>query len=137
MNIWIKKTTALLSSALLLAPAPLLAQAQPKPATAATKAANQAVLKALPFNDLEFGGNGQIYGMVERQNTPANLPLRRRVRLHRSRDGLLVRETWSQADGRYAFTHISTAYEYDTIAWDHDMSYRSVMANNLKPEVMP
>lgn len=94
-------------------------------------------VKALPFNDLEFGGNGQIYGTVERQNTPANLPLRRRVRLHRSRDGLLVRETWSQADGRYAFTHISTAYEYDTIAWDHDMSYRSVMANNLKPEVMP
>jgi hypothetical protein len=94
-------------------------------------------LDALPFNDFEFGGNGQICGTVECQVTPANVPLRRRVRLHRSRDGMLVRETWSHPDGSYAFMHISLNYEYDVIAWDHDMSYRSVIANNLKPEVMP
>ena len=32
-------------------PAPALAQTQPKPATAATKAANETVLKSLPFGD--------------------------------------------------------------------------------------
>lgn len=86
--------------------------------------------------DMEFGGNGRIYGTVERKNTPANVPMRRRVRLHRSRDGLLVRETWSKADGTYEFNGISMQYEYDTIAWDNEMSYRSVVANNLKPEAM-
>lgn len=88
------------------------------------------------FRDAEFGGNGRVYGTVERKNTPANVPMRRRVRLHRSRDGLLVRETWSKDDGSYEFTGVSMQYEYDTIAWDNEMSFRSVVANNLKPEVM-
>ena len=87
--------------------------------------------------DIEFGGRGTIYGTVERDHTPSNVPLRRRVRLHRSRDGMLVRETWSKADGSYEFTEISGLYEYDVIAWDHEMQFRSVVANNLVPEVMP
>lgn len=86
--------------------------------------------------DTEFGGNGRVYGTVERKNAPANVPMRRRVRLHRSRDGLLVRETWSKVDGSYEFKGVSMKYEYDTVAWDHEMSYRSVVANNLKPEAM-
>lgn len=92
--------------------------------------------RLLLAQDVEFGGNGRVYGTVERKNTPANVPLRRRVRLHRSRDGMLVRETWSKPDGSYEFKHVSMRYEYDAIAWDHEMSYRSVIANNLKPEVM-
>lgn len=91
---------------------------------------------ATQIADTEFGGNGRVYGTVERKNTPANVPLRRRVRLHRSRDGMLVRETWSKANGSYEFKGISMQYEYDTIAWDNEMSYRSVVANNLKPEAM-
>lgn len=87
--------------------------------------------------DMEFGGRGTIYGTVEHDHTPANTPLIRRVRLHRSRDGMLVRETWSKADGSYEFTEISGRYEYDVIAWDHEMQFRSVVANNLVPEVMP
>lgn len=86
--------------------------------------------------DTEFGGNHRIYGIVARKNTPAEAPLVRRVRLHRSRDGMLVRETWSKVDGSYEFLNINMNYEYDTIAWDHEMSYRSVVANNLKPEAM-
>lgn len=97
---------------------------------------NTYAAEAVQFNDLEFSGNGRVYGTVERKNTPANVPLRRRVRLHRSRDGMLVRETWSKPDGSYEFKHISMHYEYDAIAWDHEMSYRSVIANNLKPEAM-
>lgn len=87
--------------------------------------------------DVELGGFSRIYGSVARNDTPANTPLVRRVRLHRSRDGMLVRETWSKADGSYEFTEISGRYEYDVIAWDHEMQFRSVVANNLVPEVMP
>lgn len=87
--------------------------------------------------DAEAGGNFCIYGSVTRNETPANLPLIRRVRLHRSRDGMLVREVWSKADGSYEFTEISGRYEYDVIAWDHELQFRSVVANNLVPEVMP
>lgn len=96
-----------------------------------------AVASSLKALDVEFGGRGVIYGTVERDHTPANVPLIRRVRLHRSRDGMLVRETWSKADGSYEFTEISGRYEYDVIAWDHELQFRSVVANNLVPEVMP
>ncbi|BDB69139.1 hypothetical protein Cthiooxydans_15510 [Comamonas thiooxydans] len=86
--------------------------------------------------DIEFGGIGRIYGTVARKNAPANVPLRRRVRLHRSVDGYLARETWSKADGSYEFTEISTRYEWDVIAWDHERQEYSTVANNQLAEVM-
>lgn len=86
--------------------------------------------------DLEFSGQFRIYGTVARKGAPANVPLKRRVRLHRSKDGYLVRETWSKDDGSYEFTEISGRYEYDVIAWDHELSFRSVVANNITPEPM-
>ena len=87
--------------------------------------------------DTEFGGGYRIYGTVARKVTPANVPLKRRVRLHRSKDGYLVRETWSHADGSYAFTEISGRYEYDVIAWDHESQDFSTVANNQLAEPMP
>lgn len=87
--------------------------------------------------DVEHGGLGVIHGTVELFNQAGNLPLPRRVRLHRSRDGLLVRETWSNAQGQYRFEGISQRYTYDVIAWDHEGLQRSVVANDLTPEVMP
>ena len=87
--------------------------------------------------DTEFGGLYRIYGTVARKGTPANVPLKRRVRLHRSKDGYLVRETWSQADGSYEFKEISGRYEYDVIAWDHEMQDFSTVANNQLAEAMP
>lgn len=87
--------------------------------------------------DVEFGGRGSIHGTVKLYNQAGNTPLRRRVRLHRSRDGLLVRETWSDAQGNYRFDGLSARYEYDVIAWDHEGQFRSTIANNLKPEVRP
>lgn len=87
--------------------------------------------------DMEYGGPGTIHGTVEQKLTgDTTLPLKRRVRLHRSRDGLLVRETWSDAQGNYRFDGLSTRYEYDVIAWDHEGQFRSTIANNLKPEVL-
>lgn len=87
--------------------------------------------------DTEFGGQGRIYGTVELYVQAGNIPLPRRVRLHRSRDGMLVRETWSDAQGNYSFDHISERYTYDVIAWDHEGLQQSVVANDLTPEVMP
>lgn len=88
-------------------------------------------------NDAEFGGQGCIYGTVELYAQAGNIPLPRRVRLHRSRDGLLVRETWSDAQGNYRFDGITDRYKYDVIAWDHEGLQQSVVANDLTPEVMP
>lgn len=87
--------------------------------------------------DLEFGGHGCLYGTVELYAQSGNILLPRRVRLHRSRDGLLVRETWSDAQGNYRFDGISERYTYDVIAWDHEGLQQSVVANDLTPEVMP
>lgn len=87
--------------------------------------------------DYIHGGAGFITGTVEEKATP-NIPLRRRVRLHRDVDGMMVRETWSHATtGAYTFTDINPAYTYHTIAFDYARNYRAVIADNLTPEVAP
>ena len=86
--------------------------------------------------DVEFGGEGRIYGTVARKATPANTKLSRRVRLHRSVDGYLARETWSKADGSYDFRELNPRYEYDVIAWDHELQEFAAVANNQRAEVM-
>lgn len=86
---------------------------------------------------MEFSGAATIHGTVELYAQAGNIPLPRRVRLYRSRDGLLVRETWSNAQGEYRFDGITDRYTYDVIAWDHEGLQRSVVANDLTPEVMP
>ena len=87
--------------------------------------------------DYIHGGAGVITGTVEEKATP-NTPLRRRVRLHRDVDGMMVRETWSDAvTGAYTFTDINPAYTYHTIAFDYARNYLAVIADNLTPEVAP
>ena len=98
---------------------------------------NMLVFKASKLLDAESGGAGCIHGTVELYAQAGNIPLPRRVRLHRSRGGLLVRETWSDAQGNYRFDGISERYTYDVIAWDHEGLQQSVVANDLTPEVMP
>ena len=83
--------------------------------------------------DREFSGLGTIYGVVRDDKTKQTL--QRRVRLHRSRDGMLVRETWSKADGSYRFSEINERYEYDIEAWDHEKNSFTTVANNQLPEV--
>ena len=85
--------------------------------------------------DYIHGGKGVITGTVEEKAIP-NLPLRRKVRLHRDVDGLMVRETWSQPDGSFEFKEISGRWEYDVIAWDHEFQDFSTVANNQLPEAM-
>ena len=93
--------------------------------------------RALKLLDTEFGGVGRIYGTVSKKGTPTNAVLSRRVRLHRSVDGYLARETWSKADGSYEFRELNPRYEYDVIAWDHELLEFSTVDNNQLAEVLP
>lgn len=86
--------------------------------------------------DMEFGGNGTVYGTVDRKGTPANIPLRRRVRLLSDTSGAMVRETWSDATtGAFAFSGIDPAQRYTTLVYDHEHNFRAEAADNLTPEV--
>lgn len=74
---------------------------------------------------------GRIVGTVKRKDDPANVPLSRRVRLYRDRDGMLIAETWSDADGNYQFDYIEEGEAYTALALDHQHFYRAVAADNL------
>lgn len=90
------------------------------------------------LRDVNYGGKGRIFGTVDRKGTPANVPLRRRVRLHRDLDGVAIRETWSDATtGEFSFAGIDQAQRYTTIAYDYEHNFRAVAADNLTPEVQP
>ena len=90
-----------------------------------------------PYRDFEFGGVGRVAGTVKRDAEP-DLPLRRRVRLHRERDGLLVREVWSDpVTGAYSFDHIDGTKAYTVVTYDHLHDYRAVIADNITPEPVP
>lgn len=99
----------------------------------APSTAQFAPCKAPAVLDLEFGGRGRFYGTVSDDKSKAML--QRRVRLFRSRDGYLVREVWSAADGSYRFEGINERYEYDIEAWDHEKNFFSAVANNQIPKV--
>ena len=84
------------------------------------------------------GGQGRISGTVKKDADPADLPLRRRVRLIREGDGKVIRETWSDAaTGEYLFTGVSEHEKYTVISYDHEHNYRAVAADNITPEVLP
>lgn len=83
-------------------------------------------------------GIGRVRGTVKRKDQPANAPLKRRVRLVRERDGLVLREAWSDAvTGEYDFQYIDELQTWTVIAYDHEHNFRSVIADNLTPEMMP
>lgn len=84
------------------------------------------------------GGIGYIPGTVKRAATPADVPARRRVRLHRDVDGMMVREAWSHAvTGEYLFSGINHRQRYTIIVYDNDGAYRAEAADNIAPEVAP
>jgi len=77
-------------------------------------------------------GPGVITGTVKRKAIPDNIPLSRKVRLLRERDGKCVRETWSDATtGGYTFTGLDLTQAYTAVAWDHQHTYRATIADNL------
>ncbi|MBY0572044.1 MAG: hypothetical protein K2P84_00050 [Undibacterium sp.] len=80
------------------------------------------------------GGPGQIQGTVKQAHIPNDLPLRRRVRLHRKIDGQLICETWSTLDGAYAFNDVPVQ-PYYIITFDHTGTYNAVIADSIVPEI--
>ena len=94
------------------------------------------ILAGLAARDIYDGGNGRIVGTVMEKRSPSNSPLVRRVRLHKSRDGRPLAETWSSATGDYVFRNIDSAENYYVVAFDHLGNYRGVIADNLTPEIM-
>lgn len=83
-------------------------------------------------------GIGRVYGTVQRKTDPANTPLKRKVRLVRERDGLVVRETWSDANtGEYEFRYIDELQTWTVIAYDYEQNFRAVIADGITPEIIP
>ena len=114
----------------------ILLSIQVVPSAGAAPYSGPQLLTVEKSGDFIHGGHGRIIGTVEEKASP-NLPLRRRVRLHRDVDGLCVRETWSDAaTGAYEFTDINPTYRYTAIAYDYAHNHRAVAADNLTPEVL-
>ena len=82
-------------------------------------------------------GVGTVFGTTEIDGTP-DAPLRARVRLIRERDGLVYRETWSDAaTGAYRFDNVDELETYTVLSYHPTHDKRAVVADNLIPEVMP
>lgn len=82
-------------------------------------------------------GIGRVYGTVKRKADPANAPLKRRVRLVRERDGLVMREAWSDAaTGEYDFRYIDELQKWTVVAYDHVHDFRAVIADNITPDLL-
>lgn len=85
--------------------------------------------------DAEHGGHGRIVGTVKNTGSP-DYPVIRKVRLLRKRDGVLARETWSDAVGNYVFDHIRHDVDYVVLAHDHTGLYNAVIADSLTPDLI-
>lgn len=94
------------------------------------------VVSAVLTGDAIYGGIGSIPGTVVQDALPSDLPLRRRVRLHRDVNGEMIRETWSDAiTGAYLFQDLDPAYKYTVVAYDHTHTYRPEAISNITPDV--
>lgn len=94
------------------------------------------VLNLLVSGNPFLHGYGTLAGTVKEQALPANVPLRRKVRLIRELDGLLIQETWSDATtGAYTFRNVQTEYRYTVVSYDYEHDYRAVIADNLQAVV--
>lgn len=88
-------------------------------------------------------GIGRVRGTVKEKGTASNVPVFRKVRLIRERDGLTVREQWSdKITGAYDFTFIDELQTWTVISYDHEHDFRAVIADNLTlanggVEIMP
>lgn len=87
--------------------------------------------------DVEFGGNGRVYGTTKAKGAPSNTPTKSRVRLLRERDGLLAREVWSDpATGAFEFRGIDLAQRWIVLAQDAAGAFRPVAASQIEAEAL-
>ena len=82
--------------------------------------------------DIAYGGTATVAGTVKRKADPANVPLRRRVRLYDENGRQFIREVWSDAvTGVFAFENLNPAYAYTAMTYDHENIYRALVIDNL------
>ena len=86
--------------------------------------------------NIHFSGHGFIAGTVKAKGQP-DQPLVRRVQLVSEKARVLVAETWSDATGAYRFELIDLSQRYTVVSYDYKQMYRAVIADNLRPEMMP
>lgn len=89
---------------------------------------------AVKIVDAHHGGTFSISGTVKEAHLPSDIPLARRVRLHRKSDGLLIREVWSDGIGNYTFPNIAFQTYY-VVAFDHTGTYNAVIKDSIIPVV--
>lgn len=81
-------------------------------------------------------GTGTVYGTTAFKGTP-NAPLRAKVRLIRERDGLLYRETWSDAiTGNWRFDNVDELETYTVLTYHPTRDKRAEAADGLTPEIL-
>jgi hypothetical protein len=85
--------------------------------------------------DTYHGGRYKILGTVREAATPIDVPVVRKVRLHRKIDGMMIRQTWSAADGTYSFSDIASQLYY-VVSFDHLANYNAVVKDAITPEAM-
>ena len=83
-------------------------------------------------------GIGRVRGETVELVGAVEVPVQRKLRLHRERDGLLIRELWSNPiTGAYSFDYVDELQKYTTLAYDHTGALRAVVADGQIPELMP
>ena len=92
--------------------------------------------------DRYTGGDyaGRVRGFTKEQATATSpkVPVFRRVRLIRDRDGMLVREAWSNpTTGAFEFRYINSIDAYTVLSYDHTGNFRAVVADRIATEPMP
>lgn len=81
-------------------------------------------------------GRGRVAGTVKEKGTP-DAPVYRKVRLIRERDGLLIREAWSNpATGAYSFDYVDELQKFTVLSYDHTGAFRAVVADGQIPELI-
>lgn len=89
----------------------------------------------LSLHSIWHSGTGRISGTVKEAGTPDHA-VKRRVRLHRKIDGMMLFETWSKPDGTYLFENLMIQ-PYYVVAFDHTGNYNGVIKDSIIPELMP
>lgn len=82
--------------------------------------------------DIAYGGTAIVTGTVKRKADPANVPLRRRVRLYDEIGRQFIREVWSDAvTGEFVFENLNPAYPYTVITYDYENNYRALTVDKV------
>lgn len=95
---------------------------------------------AAPTEDVSWvgaKGAGRVYGTLKIAGVP-NVPVARRLRAFRDSDGKLMNtESSTPSLGEWEFVGLPMDDTYTVVAFDDTDAYRGVVADRIKPELLP